>query len=263
MAGNQYRQQWQQGSAPVQQAYHYDRRDDQRQWQESGRSQKSHNQQEYQGYNGYPKGRNDYGQGLVSTPSDDYEQNWQWQGQDQYSHDGYQSQYADKRNGHPQAPSSDPYSGPDHPSNRTYQYDDRYRNNGHRRPPVEPEFSGSSNGQRPPQHQRPDPSSPHKRSKPRHRILAEPTSPKNLAWDNPFGAFPGKKRPDGKERRASIDNSLGNLTKSLVHDHIHLTGIVDFQEKKSIDPVLHTIDLQTSVGLLCNQSIHYHQGESH
>ncbi|EXJ80250.1 hypothetical protein A1O1_08392 [Capronia coronata CBS 617.96] len=211
MAGNQYHQQWQQDPAPVQQQYQYGRRVDQRPWQETGRSQGSYNQ-EYPQYNEYPKSRNGYGQGPVPTSSNIHEQNWRWEGQGQYPPDGYHDPYAGDGARYQQAPAPDPHHDQGHSSSRAYQYDDRYRNNGHRRPPMESEHSGFSDHQKPPRHQRSEPPTPHKRAKGRERILAQPTSPKNLAWDNPFGAFPAKKSSADRDRRASLDNGLNNLT---------------------------------------------------
>ncbi|EHY57495.1 hypothetical protein HRR83_002975 [Exophiala dermatitidis] len=232
MAGNQYRQQWQQSPAPNQQSYQYDRRHDQRQWQENGRAQGVYtDNQEYQRYNEAPQDHRGYGglggQRTAPAPArrNNYDQDWQWQGQDQYSQGGYQNSYAEGRNGyHDQAYNEDIYHDQNHAPNRTYQYDDRYRShNGQRKPPMQYNANGPDNlNQRgSPRHQRSDPPSPEKRSKTRERerLAANPTSPKSLAWDNPFGAFP--KKSSERERRASLENGLNNLT---INDYQQSSG---------------------------------------
>ncbi|KAI1626912.1 hypothetical protein EDD37DRAFT_237814 [Exophiala viscosa] len=213
MASNQYRQQWQQGPTQVQQPYQYDRRNDQMQWQENGRGQGAY-KEEYQRYNEAPKSRNGYGPGPAPAPAPiNHDQQGQWQNQSQYPQGGYQDQYNDNENGYA---NGEPYyeQPPPPPSDRTYHYDERYRTNGHSRPAPEQHPSSHSDGQRPPRDQRSGPPNPQKRSKPRERerILAQPTSPKSLAWDNPFGAFPAKNKKHGEtHRHASLDAELNNL----------------------------------------------------
>ena len=46
----------------------------------------------------------------------------------------------------------------------------------------------------------------------RERILTEPESPKNLAWDNPFGAFPPKKKDQKHKKHASFDGTKNSLS---------------------------------------------------
>ncbi|KIX10338.1 uncharacterized protein Z518_01420 [Rhinocladiella mackenziei CBS 650.93] len=205
MAGNHYRQQWPQNPGP---SYEYDPRDDQRQWQENARGQAPYNQ-DYQRYNDYPNSRNGYGPEPGTAPMN-YDQNPHWQGQNQYLQNGYHNQYYENGNGYSQAPYRDQFDqGP--PPNRTYQYDDRYRTNGRDRPPMDHHgSSGYSNGQKPPRGQRSEPPT-QKRPKPRERILTEPTSPKNLAWDNPFGVFPPKKKQGDMERHSSLDHGMNHL----------------------------------------------------
>ncbi|KAJ9632806.1 hypothetical protein H2204_007681 [Knufia peltigerae] len=218
MASNQYRQQWQQGPTQVQQPYQYDRRNDQRQWQENGRSQGTSYNQGYQQYNDYPQDRNGYddGYGHVQQPPTNYGRNGHWQGQvqDQYQPSGFQDPpYYDNGNGYsqPPPPQRDPYPEQAPSSGRTYQYDERYRTNAPSRP--QPEYHNhSSGGQRPSREARSGPSTPQKRQKTRERILAEPTSPKNLAWDNPFGAWPQKKKPVERQRHSSLDAELKGLS---------------------------------------------------
>ncbi|KAK5233942.1 hypothetical protein LTR47_005060 [Exophiala xenobiotica] len=225
MASNHYRQQWQQGPTQVQQPYQYDQRNDQRQWQENSRSQGSYNQ-DNQRYNEHPIGRNGYGPSPAPAPAPqpvEYDRNGQWQGQaqgqNQYVQGGYQDPpYYDNGNGYSQPPQQrDPYHDQAPPAaSRTYQYDERYRSNGQSRPQPEHQHSGA---QRPSRDQMSGPSNPQKRSKTRERererererILPAPTSPKNLAWDNPFGAWPSKKKEPEKQRHASLDAELKNL----------------------------------------------------
>ncbi|EXJ63596.1 uncharacterized protein A1O5_11357 [Cladophialophora psammophila CBS 110553] len=207
MAGNQYRQQWQQNPAP---SYQYDSGNNQRQWQESGRGQGSYTQ-EHQRYNDYPQSRNGYAQGPAPAPTG-YDRNGQWEAQHQYpQQSGHEAQYYENGGAYSQPPRPDQYDqGP--PPDRQYQYDERYRTHGQGRPP--PPDHSYSDGQRPPRNQWSEPSTPQKRPRPRDRILTEPTSPKNLAWDNPFGAFPPKKKPDDRvrhERHASLDHAMANL----------------------------------------------------
>ena len=160
MASNQYRQQWQQGPTPAQPQYQYDRRDDQRQWQEQGRAQGGYNQ-DYQRYNEHPKNHNGYGPGPGPTPVS-YDQNEQWQGQNPYAQGGYQENYSSEGNGYPNGHSRDQYDT----SNRNYQYDDRYRSNsGPTKPPTQQNSFGHSNGGAPPRNQRSEPSTPKQRSK--------------------------------------------------------------------------------------------------
>ncbi|KAK4935957.1 hypothetical protein LTR10_023078 [Elasticomyces elasticus] len=210
MTSNQYRQQWQEGPTQVQQQYNYDRRHDQMQWQENERSQGAYTQ-EYQRYNEAPKGRNGYGPGPAPAPAPmSYDQQGQWQTQSQQPQGGYQDQYNGNGNGY----SDEPYYEQPPPSNRTYHYDERYRTNGQGRPAPEQYPSSHSDGQKPPRNQRSGPPNAQKRSKPRERerILAQPTSPKSLAWDNPFGAFPSKNKKHGEtQRHASLDGELNNL----------------------------------------------------
>ncbi|KIW10213.1 hypothetical protein PV08_11174 [Exophiala spinifera] len=216
MTSNQYRQQWQQGPTQVQQPYQYDRRDDQRLWQENGRSQGVYNQ-DYQQYNDYPQDRNGYdgGYGDVQQPPMNYGRDGHWQGrvQDQYRPSGFQDPpYYDNGNGYsqPPPPQRDPYPQNAPSPSRTYQYDERYRTNAPSRPQPE-HHHNHLGGQRPSREARSDPSVPQKRSKTRERILAEPTSPKNLAWDNPFGAWPQKKKPGDRHRHNSLDSELKGL----------------------------------------------------
>ncbi|KAJ9611993.1 hypothetical protein H2200_003588 [Cladophialophora chaetospira] len=213
MAGNQYGQQWPQNGA---QQYPYDKRNDQRQWQENGRGQGPYNQ-DYQRYNEQPQSRNDYGPGPASAPPTSYgNAPFHGQGQDQYAQQaGYGEQHYEQPNSSSRPPRREHYDQGPPPQNRQYQYDERYRSNGQSRPPA-PEHS-HSDPRRPPRDQWSQPSTPQKRSKPRQRILTEPSSPKNLAWDNPFPTFggPPKNKPVEKEHRherhASLDHAMATV----------------------------------------------------
>ncbi|ETI23127.1 hypothetical protein G647_04924 [Cladophialophora carrionii CBS 160.54] len=210
MAGNQYGQQWPQNQAPQ---YQYDGRDYQPQRQEVAHGQGSYNQG-YAGYNDYPQSGNGYGPGSAPAPPRN-NGNEQWQGQDQYARQGgYEEPHYETGNGSGR-PRRDRFDQGPPPQDRQYQYDERYRTNGQGRPP--PTDHSYAEGPRPPRDQWSQPSTPQKRPKPRDRILTEPASPKNLAWDNPFGAFNdlGKKKPAAKEQRhqrhASLDHAMANL----------------------------------------------------
>ncbi|KIW26720.1 uncharacterized protein PV07_06531 [Cladophialophora immunda] len=215
MAGNQYGQQWQQNPTPSSQ---YDGGNNQRQWQENGRGQGPYNQ-DNQRYNDYPKSRNGYGPGQApALAPTGYARNAQWEGQNQYhQQSGHEAQYYENGEGYSRPSQPSQYDqGP--PPSRQYQYDERYRTQGPGRPP-QPDH-GYANAQRPPRNQWSEPSTPQKRSRARDRILTEPTSPKNLAWDNPFGAFPPKKKPGDKmrhERHASLDHAMASLDMNEHH----------------------------------------------
>ncbi|OAG43478.1 hypothetical protein AYO21_02415 [Fonsecaea monophora] len=206
MTGNQYGQQWQQNPAP---SYQYDSGNNQRQWQENGRGQGPYNQ-DNQRYNDYPKSRNGYGPGQAPAPAA-YDRNAQWEGQNQYPQpNGHEARYVESGDGYSQPPRPGQFDQ-GAPAPRQYSYDERYRTNGSGRVPPD---HGHSNAQRPPRNQWAEPSTPPRRLRPRDRILTEPTSPKNLSWDNPFGAFPPKKRPGDRmrhERHGSLDNAMASL----------------------------------------------------
>ncbi|KAK5065202.1 hypothetical protein LTR84_001039 [Exophiala bonariae] len=217
MAGPQHRQQWQQGPATAQPIYQPDRWNEQRQWQEQGRSQGGY-KQEYQRYNDYPNGHNGHAPGPIQAQ---YQAHDQWQGQNQrqpqdhyqYSQPAPHENYSNSRNAYPNDYGQEQYNqGPS--AGRNYQYDERYRNNNAPpgRPPVQQHPSNQSNESRhSPRNHKSDHSGHKSRPKPRERIL-QPSSPKNLAWDNPFGAFPPKQKPDDKEKHTSLDKAMDDMS---------------------------------------------------
>lgn len=164
MAGNYHRQQWQQGPTAAQTPYQPDRRNEQWQSQEQGRSQAAYNQ-EYQRFNEYPKTQNGYNTGHPPAQYQPQEQ-WQDQRQNQYSQAAPQQNYSNARDGYPSEFSHGHYDqGP--PANRNYQYDERYRsNNGPGRPPMQQNGPSHSNDNRhPPRNQRSENSTPKHRPK--------------------------------------------------------------------------------------------------
>ncbi|KIV90961.1 hypothetical protein PV10_05559 [Exophiala mesophila] len=222
MSNGHYRQQWQQGPEPAQRQYQYERRDDRAHRQEQPPFQQTR-KNDYQRYADYPQSRNDaFDSRQGQEPAQfQYEQDNQWVNHDPYLKNGYQDSYAPNATSHKQEFNrAQPQQGHSNGNDRTYQYDERFRANGHPRPslPQEPSSqsngSGRSRGQRSERFDGSEPTTP-KKSRGRDRILPQPSSPKNLAWDNPFGAFPPKKQKHDerdKERHQSLDKAMDDLS---------------------------------------------------
>ena len=162
----------------AQPSYQPDRRNEQWQSQEHGRSQGGYNQ-EYQRFNEYPKSQNGYNTG---HPPDQYQPQEQWQGrsQIQYSQTAPQQNYSNFPDGYHSDSGHGQYDqGP--AANRNHQYDERYRsNNGQGRPPMQQNGSSQSNDNRhPPRSQRSENSTP--KHRPKRKCLTPMPNPARTA----------------------------------------------------------------------------------
>lgn len=134
-----------------------------------------------------------------------------------YNHNGqYYAQYDDQvrdqhqplQYGHDAYDSFDSYPSQDAPpqrQQRQYHYDERFHSNG--RAPRGDGMMRPSAGRRSPQTSRPGTAASSHRNR-QDRILEQkkPESPKAMAWDNPFGVFPGTKK-DIEKRKKQADEA--------------------------------------------------------